>query len=217
MIATVTLNPSLDEWVTLPSLRVGRLHRATSFERYPGGKGINVSRVVHELGEKTRAFALAGGEDGAILRQLMNQFSIRHDFVTVSGVTRNNYKILTEHPVALTELNTPGPHVTEMDLEELKRRILRYRKHISRIVFSGSLPPGVPSSIYKLWIQQFQRLGIRSVLDASGAAFLHGIGARPWLIKPNRQEAEELLGQKLKSAVSLRAAMRKLLSLGPRI
>ena len=103
MIATVTLNPSLDEWIQLPFLRVGRLNRAGGFLRYPGGKGINVSRVVHELGGKTVALALAGGQDGLILRHLMNELGIRHEFVEVPGSTRNNYKIRTMTPSALTE------------------------------------------------------------------------------------------------------------------
>ena len=103
MIATVTLNPSLDEWMHLPSLRVGRLNRAAGFARYPGGKGLNVSRVIHELGGPTLAFALAGGKDGLVLRGLMRHLAIPHEFVTVAGSTRNNYKIQTAHPRVLTE------------------------------------------------------------------------------------------------------------------
>ena len=124
MIATVTLNPSLDEWMRLPSLAVGKLNRAGDFVRYPGGKGINVSRVAHELGEPTIAYGLAGGADGRMLRGLMRQMDIRHVFVDVNGNTRNNYKILTETPRGLTEINTAGPRVTASELSLLKRLAL---------------------------------------------------------------------------------------------
>ena len=214
MIATVTLNPSLDEWVTLPYLSIGQLHRASSFERYPGGKGINVSRVIHELGGRTVAFALAGGEDGVILRQLMNRLSIVHNFVTVNGMTRNNYKIRTKSPRALTELNAPGPKVSARDLRELLQRLLRTRPQIDCVVFSGSLPPGAPYTVYAQWIRKIKRRGIITVLDASGEALRYGLSARPWFIKPNKQEAEELLGRSLNSRVELVRAVRELLTLG---
>ena len=98
MIATVTLNPSLDEWIHLPSVRLGQLNRATHFARYPGGKGINVSRVVSELGQRTVAYALTGGADGQMLQQLLRRLGVAYDCVTVKGSTRNNYKIRTEAP-----------------------------------------------------------------------------------------------------------------------
>ena len=85
MIATVTLNPSLDEWMQLPAVRLGQLNRATGFARYPGGKGINVSRVIRELGQRTRAYALAGGEDGEMLRRLMERLAVSPGFFTLSG------------------------------------------------------------------------------------------------------------------------------------
>ena len=87
MIATVTFNPSLDEWIHLARLRVGQLNRTRAVSRLPGGKGINVSRVIRELGGKTVAYALAGGDDGIILRQLMRAARIPFDFVGVRGRT----------------------------------------------------------------------------------------------------------------------------------
>ena len=98
VIVTVTLNPSLDEWVLLPRLRVDELNRAVAFQRYPGGKGINVSRVIHELKARTLAVAVAAGSDGLILSQLLTRQGIRHQFVTVPGSTRNNYQIHTTSP-----------------------------------------------------------------------------------------------------------------------
>src|SRR3990167_5728612 len=213
MIATVTLNPSLDEWVGLPVLRLGRLNRATWFARYPGGKGINVSRVVHELGGRTVAFALAGGGDGAILSHRLRGLRIRHEFVTVAGSTRNNYKILAGG--ALTEINTAGPAVGAAALRALRRRLLR-RPLPACVVLSRSLPPGAPASIYRDWIRALTRLRVPAVLDAAGPALRLGVTARPWLSKPNREEAEELLGRRVSSLVAAAEAVSALLRRGPR-
>ncbi len=212
MIATVTLNPSLDEWMELPALRVGTLNRAGSFARYPGGKGINVSRVVHELGGRTCAFGLAGGEDGAILRHRLDQLGIRHDFVAVEGSTRNNYKIRTRAPRALTEINTAGPWVSRAYLQTVATRVLASRPRPACVVLSGSLPPGVPTVVYQRWIDASRRRNIPTVLDASGAALRQGVRARPWLMKPNRDEAQELLGRSIKT---LAQASKAVIALRP--
>ncbi len=212
MILTVTLNPSLDEWVELPSLRVGELNRSTSFVRYAGGKGINVSRVVHELRGKTIAYGVAGGVDGKILRELVDELHLRHDFVSVTGSTRNNYKILVEKPRSFTEINAPGPRVPAKVLAELKRRVFAHRVRPKALALSGSLPPGAPKSIYAAWIRFARKQGIPAVLDTSGEALRLGMRQRPWLIKPNRQEAAEMAGKditNLDAGVTVALALRE--------
>lgn len=215
MIATVTLNPSLDEWMRLPTVRVGQLNRATGFARYPGGKGINVSRVVRELGQSTVAYALAGGEDGEILRRLMDRLALPHEFVTVSGSTRNNYKIHTVRPRHPTEINTPGPTVSLTAVESLKRRVWTHAPRPRVVALCGSVPPGVPTAIYAQWIRDLRRRSIPAVLDTSGAALRQGLAARPWLMKPNRQEAEELLRRRLTSRRAIVRSALELLARGP--
>ena len=215
MIATVTLNPSLDEWIRLPTLRIGELNRASRFVRYPGGKGVNVSRVVHELGGPTIAYALAGGEDGEILRRLMNRMNIQHEFVEVSGSTRNNYKIQTRLPAPVTEINTEGPRVSIASVRRLARRLLQRRPWPRCVALCGSLPPGVPPAIYGQWIHLLKRRSILTALDTSGSALHHGLAARPWLIKPNRQEAETLLGRRLSGRRACVTAALELVSHGP--
>ena len=217
MIATVTLNPSLDEWIQLPSLRLGQLNRAQWGGRYPGGKGINVSRVVWELGGHTMAYGLAGGNDGMILRELMNARAIPHEFVTIAGSTRNNYKIRIEHPKSFTEVNTAGPTVSATHTQALQRRILQRRPRPACVALSGSLPPGAPSTIYQRWIRVLRRVGIPTILDASGAALREGLRSRPWCIKPNRQEAEELLRSRLTQTKHCIHAVRQLLTYGPEL
>lgn len=217
LIATITLNPSLDEWMQLSSLHMGRLNRATGFARYPGGKGINVSRVVHELGGHTVAFGLAGGEDGLILRELMNRLALPHRFIPVAGSTRNNYKILTDAPAGLTEINTAGPTVSRRALVTLQRALLAHRPLPAVAVCSGSLPPGVPATIYQQWIRLLRARDIPTVLDASGQALRYGIQGRPWCIKPNREESGELLGERLTTFARCVQGLQRLLRMGPRL
>ncbi|MBI4341842.1 MAG: 1-phosphofructokinase [Candidatus Omnitrophica bacterium] len=217
MIITVTLNPSLDEWIELPALRVGELNRASGFTRYPGGKGINVSRVVRELGGRTLALGVAGGEDGLILRQLLNRLAIPHTLVPIPGRTRNNYKIRTVRPPALTELNTAGPAVPAASLRQLARLLLRAAATARCVVCSGSLPPGVAAAVYAQWLRAARQRQCLTVLDASGEPLRRGLAARPWLIKPNRQEAETLVGFRLTTEARVVRAARELLARGPEL
>ena len=198
MIVTVTLNPSLDEWVYLPSLRVGRVNRAVHFCRYPGGKGINVSRVVQELGARGLALALAGGDDGHILSRQLTRDGLAHRFVTVRGTTRNNYQIQTASPRAVTQVNAPGPRASAVAVRRLTQAVQRACRQATGLALSGSLPPGTPADVYAALLGATRRAGLWTVLDASGPALRAGLAAAPWLIKPNRDEAEELLGRRLR-------------------
>jgi len=213
-IWTVTLNPSLDEWIDVEALRVGALNRATTFSRYVGGKGINVSRVVRELGGRTLAVSLAGGPDGQIFAGLLRRLGVPHRLVHVDGLTRNNYKIRSARPAGLTEINAPGPQVTPRHLRALERLLAARTPRPVVVVFSGSLPPGAPHGVYGRWIRQARARRLLTVLDTSGAAFVQGLRARPWLTKPNRQEAEELLGTTLPTAARVVQGARDLIRCG---
>ena len=215
MIITVTFNPSLDEWVYLPQLRLGELNRATQFARYPGGKGINVSRVVHELGGKTLAVALAGDSDGTILSHLLTHHRLPHRFIEVAGSTRNNYHIHTNVPNALTQINCPGPRVSAQSLGDVERLLSQSRRRTSCVVLSGSLPPGLPTRTYQRLIARLNRLGVPTVLDTSGPALRQGLTAHPWLTKPNRAEAEALLGKRLRRLSDVANAAKQLVAPPP--
>lgn len=216
MIATVTLNPSLDEWIELEALTVGGLNRAAGFARYPGGKGLNVSRVVRVMGGATHAIGVAGGADGDILRRLVRGLRIPHTFLPVPGTTRNNYKIRLRKPHSFTEINTPGPVLPRAVLAALTRRLTRLPRSTDCLVLSGSLPPGCPPAVYAGWIRRF-RSRLPVVLDASGQALRLGMRARPWLIKPNREEAEQALGRRIRGRRGALQAARALLGLGPAV
>ena len=217
MIVTVTFNPSLDEWVRVPRFAPGALNRAVSFARYVGGKGINVSRVVRELGGRTIAVGFAGGADGHILTTGLDALGVPHWLVHVPGSTRNNFKILSDHPKSFTEVNCPGPRVTRDAAGRMHRalhRLVRPRR-TRALVLSGSLPPGLPDGIYAALLRQFRRPGLLTVLDASGAALRAGLRESPWLIKPNRQEAEELVGARMRGRAAVAKAAKALTRRGP--
>ncbi len=216
MIVTVTLNPSLDEWVWVPRLEMGSLNRAVRFERYPGGNGINVARGLHELRVQTTAVALAGGSEGKLLRELLTGQEIACRFVAIRGTTRNNYSVQSSTPRAITQINSPGPQVARRDLQRLERLVHRLGAGSRGVVFSGSLPPGAPPTTYARLLRLIRKDQVVTVLDASGASLRHGLSARPWLIKPNRHEAGELLGATLRMRREVVAAARELARRGPR-
>ena len=135
--------------------------------------------------------------------------------VTVQGTTRNNYKILSEHPRMLTEINASGPRVSLLALKEFERRLLHCTPSPRCVALSGSLPPGVPTSIYARWIRAFHKKRIPVLLDTSGISLVQGMRACPWVIKPNRHEAEELLGMRITSNAAILKAAGRLLRRGP--
>jgi 1-phosphofructokinase len=217
MIVTVTLNPSLDEWVVVKNLNTGKLNRALSFKRYPGGKGINVSRVAKELKFDTLAIAIAGGDDGKILGHLLAEHKIEYKFITVKGQTRNNYQIQSKNPKAWTQINCPGPCVSDRNVSQVVSLIRSLAKESSCIVFSGSLPPGLPSSAYKDAIYSLSKYQVPIVLDTSGSALAEGILARPYFVKPNLDELKELVGGRLGNIHEIVKAADHLVSSGPAI
>ncbi len=217
MIATVTLNPSLDEWVMLPRLIVRGLNRCGPISRYAAGKGINVSRVVRELRGRTIAFGLAGGDDGAILRRSLTRLRVPHHLVHVPGATRNNYKIITKHPRGVTEINPAGPPASARALRQVLADVRTLRPRPAVITLCGSLPSQAPATVYRDWVRALQRVGTPVLLDASGSALRHGLSARPWAIKPNLEEAGEVLGRPLRRWQDRIEAVRALRSRSIRV
>jgi 6-phosphofructokinase 2 len=194
---------------------LGALNRARHFARFPGGKGINVSRVLKVLGSRTCAYALIGGDDGLVLDRLLGELKLPHRVLHVRGLTRNNYKIATAAPRAVTEINGPGPRVAPPAARRLLAQALRARPRA--VALSGSLPPGLPPSCYAHLIRRVHRAGVPALLDASGEALRLGLAARPLLIKPNRHEAQELLGAGIGSVRDAARAAEALAKRGPRM
>ena len=217
MIATVTLNPSLDQHVAVDGLILDESNRWVSFSREPGGKGINVSRVVRELGGKTVAYGFIGGFDGNVLKTILRQHNVPFDFTPIKGGIRSNFIITDLKSHRQTRISAPGPEISGSELKRLVDRITSIKTKPNFMVFAGSVPPGVPIDIYKRLIEKIKTLGIMTVLDSADEWLKEGIKAKPDIIKPNIREAQVLLGMELKAEEEITHAVRQFVSNGIRI
>lgn len=214
LIATITLNPSIDRTLELERLVVGSLNRAKSKIDHPSGKGINVSRALKLWGQPTEALALVGGSSGHWLAKALEEKNLVLDFVEVQGDTRTNLKIWASLEGCSTEINEPGPTVTEKELQELERKVAKKASGWEWVVISGSVPPGTPPDFYARLVAIAKGQGAKVALDASGTALREGLKALPDLIKPNEVEAADLLGWEPQDKAGAIEAVEELSSRG---
>jgi len=197
MIATVTLNPSLDRTITVDGLKLGESNRWSSLRYFAGGKGIDVSRAVHEMGGQTVAYGFIGGPEGRTLEILLDEDGVLFSFTPIEQATRTNFIVSDTKARQQTIINAPGPHISRKELERFIEKLRRLSPPPDLMVVSGSVPPGVPADIYYSLIMEAKGYGVRTVLDSVGQWLKEGIRAKPYLIKPNVREAEELLETEL--------------------
>ena len=214
MIATITLNPSLDRTITVHGLRVNESNRWTNLRYYAGGKGIDVSRAVHEMGGTTTAYGFIGGDGGRTLEILLDEEGVPFSFTPVEQETRTNFIITDTRTFQQTIINAPGPHISKRELERFLDKLRRIYPHPDLMVVSGSVPPGVPANIYYDIVLGAKGYGVRTILDAEGQWLEEGIKAKPFLIKPNVREAEELLETELPTEEAIIKAARNLVKMG---
>lgn len=197
MIITVTLNPAIDQTLVVSHLVPGDTNRVKAARFDPGGKGINVSRVIHELGGETLAMGFAPGSLGRYIEHALAEAGIACDFLHTRGQTRTNITIVDEARSLETLISAPGPETDPRHFNHLRDRL---RKHLSNgdwVVLAGSIPPPLPATIYQDLVEMVQRRGARAVLDADGEALAAGLEAHPYMIKANRWEMERLVGLSL--------------------
>ena len=214
MIATVTLNPAIDKSLTVPRFEVGKTNRGEVKRIDASGKGINVANALKEFGIEVCALGFIAGSNGRVILEALAANGIPADFCNVRGETRVNLKILDPVCGTETELNEPGFRVFPDDLQAIRQKIKEYSPRCELIIFSGSLPPGAPSETYSELMLAANALGARCMLDTGGPALKSGFDAKPFLIKPNRAEVEELLQVPLSTRRELAEAARKLLEMG---
>lgn len=210
MILTVTLNPSVDHALFVDKLKLHDTNRVQRCERDAGGKGVNLSRVVAELGGDTVATGFLGGGPGALIRSVLKKQGVTHDFVEVDADTRINFSVEDDSGEPPTTLNERGPEITTQDLKELFEHVERYAKKAKWLCMGGSLPPGVPKEVYRDLAKIGEDAGCRLVLDADGEPMKLGMSAKLDLIKPNEAEAGRLLGRELESDDDVVAAVQEL-------
>ena len=193
MIITVTMNPAIDKTVEVDKFQPYALNRIRRIEYDVGGKGINVSKTIHALGGESLAMGFLGGNTGMTIENVLNARNIRHDFIYVDGDTRTNTKIF-DCVGGVTELNEPGPAITEKQTEALIQKICTYTDNETLVVLAGSVPGGVRKTIYAEMTECVHKKGGKVLLDADGELFRLALKAVPDIIKPNRSELEEYTG-----------------------
>ena len=213
MIATVTLNPSLDRTITVHGLRVDESNRWTSLRHYAGGKGIDVSRATHEMGEQTIAYGFIGGHEGRDVEILLDEEGVPFSFTPIEQETRTNFIISDTSVSQQTIINAPGPHISKKELERFLKK-LREIPPPDLMVASGSIPPGVPADIYSTIVLGARDYNVRTILDSTGQWLEEGIKAKPYLIKPNIREAGELLKTEFPTEEAIVEAVLNLVEMG---
>lgn len=214
MIYTVTLNPALDKTVEIPDFTLDAVNRITTLRTDPGGKGLNVSKVIAKLGGESTAIGVLGGTTGRRIADAMDTLGIATDFTFVAGETRTNLKVVDCVRHTNTDLNEPGLTVTQEILDGMLTALTAKIQPGDLVVLSGSLPKGAPADTYGLWVKACTAAGARVFLDADGAALQAGLAAKPYLVKPNNHELSRLTGRTLDTQADLLAAARDLIAQG---
>ncbi len=206
MLYTVTLNPGIDHTLTVPRIDFDCVLRATQVRRDCGGKGFNVSRALKMLDLESQALGFIGGESGKWEERTLQSLGIATDFDRIGGETRTCVVIREAGRDRHIKVNEPGPCISPAEQVALRDHVSAIAAQGDHWAFSGSLPPGMPEDYYAALIQIVQSKGGLAYLDSSQAALSAGIAASPYLVKPNRQEAEELSGIKILTLVDFQQA-----------
>lgn len=194
MLITLTLNPVLDRTLTVPRIEFDEMIRATTTRLDWGGKGFNVSRTLKALGLDSVAMGFVGGATGQMLERGLNKLGIATDFVHIGGETRTNVVIVDEQTGRYIKVNEAGPEVGEGEAIACFELAGQRMQAGDWWALCGSLPPGTPIDFYAQFIEMARERGARIMLDASGDALRLGCAARPFLVKPNAVEAQEMSG-----------------------
>jgi len=197
MIATITLNPSLDEHIMVHGLVVEETNRWVRLLRYAGGKGIDVSRAIHEMGGETIAYGFIGGPNGRVVEIMLDEEGVPASFTPIRQETRTNFIITDTKTSQQTRIGAPGPHISISELERFAKKLRQIHPRLEIMAIGGSVPPGIPVNIYHDIIMEAKGFGVRTILDSAGQWLVEGIKAKPYLVKPNVHEAEMLLGREL--------------------
>ncbi|PHV70311.1 1-phosphofructokinase [Sporanaerobium hydrogeniformans] len=211
MIYTVTFNPSLDYVMHVEDLMTHSINKSHKEEVYPGGKGINVSIVLHTLRIPNKAFGFVAGFSGKEIERSLSKLGVHHDFITLdNGFSRINVKLKAKGE---TDINGSGPQITPSDLRELFEK-LNELKEGDYLVLAGSIPPNVPHDIYQTIIKELSSKNIFVIVDATKELLLNVLPYKPFLIKPNQEELGELFGVTLHTKEEVIAYGKKLLEKG---
>ncbi len=213
-IATVTLNPAIDQTVRVDHFHPNTVNYAQAMQFDAGGKGVNVASFLADVGFTPSVTGFLGQDNVDIFEQFFASKHIDDQFVRIPGRTRIGVKIVDEANQQTTDLNMPGLSPPTDAVDTLFKTIERLTASCDWFVLSGTLPPGVPTTTYATLITQLKRHGKQVLLDTSRDALREGVLARPTIVKPNSDELQQLTGHSLTDEVALEQAARQLLGDG---
>ncbi len=216
MITTVTMNPALDMTLGIKEFKPDDSNRVEWVLKNPGGKGINVSRVIHVLGGSVNTIAFLGGYAGKQLRDLLKEEGVILWEVEADEETRTNVTFVVEKDRTQTRLNQRGARISAKELKSLFGLIATVGDNSDHLVLSGSLPPNVDAATYCKVMRAVRKIrkSVKIVLDADGDALRHGLKGRPFLVKPNIHELERLVHVKVTSEKEIMTALKKVQNMG---
>jgi 1-phosphofructokinase family hexose kinase len=214
MIYTLTLNPAVDLEYTVQELIKNEVLRAPAVRKDFGGKGFNVSRMLNVLGVESTALGFVGGQNGKALEEGLHSLGIRTDFIWTSGETRANTSIVAQRDGDYIKVNEPGPTISPEEQDKLLSRVGELAVEGDWWVLAGSLPPGVPANIYAQLTHKIQEAGAWVIVDTSGAALEASLPGKPFLIKPNANEAGTLTGLPIETTAEIAVAAEAILRQG---
>lgn len=212
-VATITLNAAYDLVGRVRRIELGEVNTVETLGLFPAGKGINVAKVLNDLGVTVAVGGFLGEDNVGDFEHLFQSVGLEDKFQRVPGKTRINVKI-TETEADVTDLNFLGYHISEADWRKFVTDSLAYCKFFDIVAVCGSLPRGVTPTLFADWLRQLYQAGVKVVLDSSNAALTTGLTARPWLVKPNHRELETWVGHSLNSLDEIIQAAKKLQAQG---
>ena len=211
MIYTVTFNPSLDYIVSVDNFTCGIVNRTTDEIIFPGGKGINVSMVLKNLGFENTALGFLAGFTGNRIQDLLEEKGVRADFISVEkGISRINVKLRSNEE---TEINGQGPAIAEADIKKLYEK-LDTLSDGDILVLAGSIPDVMPGSMYMDIMRHLQNKDLKIVVDATKDLLVNVLQYHPFLIKPNNHELGEIFGVKIESKADVITYAKKMQEMG---
>ncbi|MBU5428872.1 1-phosphofructokinase [Kineothrix sp. MSJ-39] len=211
MIYTVTMNPSLDYLLSLPVLQAGETNRSAAERLVAGGKGINVSKMLHNLGTESTILGFAGGFTGEELCRQLTAAGLKQELLFLqNGNTRINVKLSAGQE---TEVNATGPQAEEAALRAFYRK-LEALSAADYVVLSGSLLPGMPRDSYRQIMQHLQGRGVHFIVDATGETLKETLPLHPFLIKPNQRELEEIFKTEITERSQVAGFAKRLQEMG---
>ncbi|MGG5331230.1 1-phosphofructokinase [Enterococcus sp. AZ163] len=210
MIYTVTLNPSIDYIVHVDQLAIGDINRMKSDLKLPGGKGINVSRILKRIDTSSTALGFVGGFTGQFIKEWLKKEEIRTDFTAVKDDTRINIKLKAAEE---TEINGLGPNISQEEMSGLKQKLADVSAN-DVVILSGSKPASVPTGFYQTLIEIIRDKEATFVIDTTGEDLMDALSKKPLLVKPNNHELAELYNTTFNSIEDIFPYGRRLLKEG---